>query len=133
MAKTAGAKTKVYSKYGREIYVCAKSGGFDPDGNLSLRRLLDNAKRDQVPAHVIERAIEKARGGGGEDYAVARFEGFGPGTASVSVVLILKNSALGARTVIMPSSLSISLISISAIINISSTASSSSPLNTNTA
>jgi transcriptional/translational regulatory protein YebC/TACO1 len=33
MAKTSDAKAKVYSKYGREIYVCAKSGGGDPDGN----------------------------------------------------------------------------------------------------
>ena len=30
MAKTAAAKTKVYSRYGREIYMCAKSGGTDP-------------------------------------------------------------------------------------------------------
>jgi len=37
MAKTAGAKTKVYSKYGKEIYICAKNGGLDHDGNLSLR------------------------------------------------------------------------------------------------
>ena len=32
MAKTAGQKTKVYSKYGKEIYVLAKNGGVDPDG-----------------------------------------------------------------------------------------------------
>ncbi|BBI63411.1 hypothetical protein HSBAA_47170 [Vreelandella sulfidaeris] len=38
MAKTADAKTKVYSKYGREIYVCAKAGGTDPNGNLSATR-----------------------------------------------------------------------------------------------
>ena len=59
MAKTAAAKTKVYSKYGREIYVCAKSGGVDPNANLSLRSLLDRAKKDQVPGHVIDRALEK--------------------------------------------------------------------------
>mgnify|MGYP003677352096 CR=1 FL=1 len=76
MAKTAAAKTKVYSKYGREIYVCAKSGGPDPDANLSLRGLIDRAKKDQVPAHVIEKAIEKARGGAGEDFSPARYEGF---------------------------------------------------------
>ena len=39
MAKTSDAKAKVYSKYGREIYVCAKSGGIDPAGNLALRGL----------------------------------------------------------------------------------------------
>ncbi|MDC0601990.1 YebC/PmpR family DNA-binding transcriptional regulator, partial [Aliiglaciecola sp.] len=49
MAKTAGAKTKVYSKYGKEIYVVAKNGGTDPHANLSLRRLIDKAKKDQVP------------------------------------------------------------------------------------
>ena len=32
MAKTAEAKTKVYSKYARELYVCAKSGGVEPAG-----------------------------------------------------------------------------------------------------
>lgn len=91
MAKTAGAKTKVYSKYGREIYVCAKNGGIDPDGNLSLRRLLDNAKKDQVPTHVIDRAIEKAKGGGGEDYASARYEGFGPGGCMIIVDCLTDN------------------------------------------
>ena len=59
MAKTADAKAKVYSKYGRELYVCAKAGGSDPDGNLALRGLIDRAKKNQVPAHVIEKAIDK--------------------------------------------------------------------------
>ena len=53
MAKTSDAKARVYSKYGREIYVVAKSGGTDPDGNLALRSLIDRAKKDQVPTHVI--------------------------------------------------------------------------------
>ena len=92
MAKTAGQKSKVYSKYGRELYVVAKSGGADPDSNLSLRRLIDNAKKDQVPAHVIEKALEKARGAGGEDYASARYEGFGPGGCMVIVDCLTDNS-----------------------------------------
>jgi len=91
MAKTADAKTKVYSKYGREIYVCAKTGGFDPDGNLSLRGLIDRAKKDQVPSHVIEKAIDKAKGGGGEDYSTARYEGFGPGSCMVIVDCLTDN------------------------------------------
>ncbi|ALM51482.1 YebC/PmpR family DNA-binding transcriptional regulator [Halomonas huangheensis] len=91
MAKTAAAKTKVYSKYGREIYVCAKAGGSDPNGNLSLRGLLDRAKKDQVPSHVIEKALEKAAGVGGEDYAAARYEGFGPGNAMVIVECLTDN------------------------------------------
>lgn len=91
MAKTADAKTKVYSKYAREIYVCAKSGGVDPSGNLSLRGLLERAKKDQVPAHVIDKAIDKAKGGGGEDFALARYEGFGPGNCMVIVDCLTDN------------------------------------------
>jgi len=91
MAKTANAKTKVYSKYGREIYVCAKSGGTDPTGNLALRGLIDRAKKDQVPAHVIEKAIDKAAGGGGEDYSLARYEGFGPGGCMVIIDCLTDN------------------------------------------
>jgi len=91
MAKTAAAKTKVYSKYGREIYVVAKSGGADPAGNLSLRSLLDRAKKDQVPSHVIEKALDKAQGAGGEDFEVARYEGFGPGGCMVIVDCLTDN------------------------------------------
>jgi len=91
MAKTAGAKTKVYSKYGREIYVVAKAGGVDPDGNLALRGLIERAKKDQVPTHVIEKAIDKAKGGGGEDFSPARYEGFGPGGCMVIVDCLSDN------------------------------------------
>ena len=91
MAKTAAAKTKVYSKYAREIYVTAKSGGVDPDGNLSLRSLLERAKKDQVPSHVIDKALEKAQGGAGEDFALARYEGFGPGNCMVIIDCLTDN------------------------------------------
>lgn len=92
MAKTSANKSKVYGKYGREIYVVAKAGGFDPNGNLALRSLIDRAKRDQVPAHVIEKALDKAKGGGGEDFAVARYEGFGPGSCMVIVECLTDNA-----------------------------------------
>ncbi|MCK0713650.1 YebC/PmpR family DNA-binding transcriptional regulator [Chromohalobacter sarecensis] len=91
MAKTADAKTKVYSKYGREIYVCAKAGGIDPEGNLALRGLIERAKKDQVPSHVIDKALDKAKGGGGEDYSLARYEGFGPGSCMVIVECLTDN------------------------------------------
>lgn len=92
MAKTAGAKTKVYSKYGKEIYLSAKNGGTDPNANLSLRRLMEKAKRDQVPSHVIERALEKASGAGGDDFALVRYEGFGPGGCMVIVDCLTDNN-----------------------------------------
>ena len=91
MAKTAAAKTRLYGKYGREIYVCAKSGGGDPAVNALLRALIERAKKDQVPGHVIDRAIEKAEGGGGEDFAPARYEGYGPGGCMVIVECLTDN------------------------------------------
>ncbi len=92
MAKTAGQKTKIYSKYGKQIYVMAKNSGTDPVNNSSLRALIEKAKRDQVPAHVIERAIEKAKGAGGEDYVSARYEGFGPGGCAVIIDCLTDNN-----------------------------------------
>lgn len=91
MAKTSANKSKLYGRYGREIYVVAKQGGVDPAGNLALRSIIERAKREQVPAHVIDKAIEKARGGGGEDYSLARYEGFGPGGCTVIVECLTDN------------------------------------------
>lgn len=45
MAKTAAKKTKLYSYYGKEIYLAAKAGGPEPDGNLSLRRLIEKQRK----------------------------------------------------------------------------------------
>jgi YebC/PmpR family DNA-binding regulatory protein len=89
--KTAGQKSKLYSKYGKQLYVAAKNGVPDPEANPALRSLIERAKREQVPSHVIEKAIEKASGSGGEDYASARYEGFGPGSCSVIVDCLTDN------------------------------------------
>ena len=90
--KTAGQKSKIYSKYGKQLYVVAKSGVPDPDSNPALRLLIDKAKKDQVPAHVIEKAIDKAKGVGGEDYSAARYEGFGPGGCLVIIDCLTDNN-----------------------------------------
>ena len=92
MAKTSDMKAKLYSRYAREIYVCAKNGGVDPDGNLALRSLIERAKKDQVPGHVIDKAIDKAKGGAGEDFVTARYEGFGPGGCMVIVECLTDNN-----------------------------------------
>jgi len=92
MAKTQGAKAKLYSRYGKELYVCAKNGGSDADSNLSLRRMIEKAKKEQVPAHVIENALKKATGGAGEDFVLAQYEGFGPGGCMVIVDCLTDNN-----------------------------------------
>lgn len=78
MAKTSNMKAKLYSRYGKEIYMLAKSGGTELDSNLSLKHLVDRAKKEQVPSHVIDKAIDKAKGGTGEDYQPTQYEGYGP-------------------------------------------------------
>jgi YebC/PmpR family DNA-binding regulatory protein len=92
MAKTAAMKTAVYSRYSREIYMAAKGGGTDLAANLTLRSLLDRAKKDQVPSHVIEKAIDKAGSGVGEDFQIARYEGFGPGGTMLLVDCLTDNA-----------------------------------------
>lgn len=91
MAKTAAAKSKVYSRYGREIYMAAKAGVPDPEMNPTLKRIIEKAKRDQVSADVIHRAIEKAKGGSDDNYTSARYEGFGPGTSQLVVECLTDN------------------------------------------
>lgn len=91
MAKTAAMKSKLYSRYGKELYIAAKSGAPDPDTNLELRRKIKEAKANQVPADVIKRAIEKAKGGVNENYDALRYEGFGPGQATIIIDCLTNN------------------------------------------
>lgn len=92
MAKTAAMKSKVYSRYGKEIYIAAKSGVPDPEMNLTLRSKIKEAKANQVPADVIKRAIDKAKGGSTESYDSLRYEGFGPGAATIIIDCLTDNS-----------------------------------------
>lgn len=91
MAKTAAAKSKTYNKHAKEIYMAAKSGVPDPDANLALRAKIARAKKEQVPADVIKRAIDKAKGGTGESYDEVRYEGFSQGSSIVIVECLTDN------------------------------------------
>ncbi len=92
MAKTAAAKSKLYSRYGKELYMAAKAGVPDPEMNQGLKRKIQEAKANQVPADVIKRAIEKAKGGAGENYDSVRYEGFGPGDATIIIDCLTDNT-----------------------------------------
>lgn len=92
MAKTAAIKSKLYAKYGKEIFMAAKSGVPDPNTNLSLRKVIEKAKKENVPADVIKRAIDKAKGGSDENYTPIRYEGFGPGNVLIIVDCLTDNT-----------------------------------------
>ncbi len=92
MAKTAAMKSKLYSRFGKELYIAAKSGVPDPDMNLTLKRKIAEAKSNQVPADVIKRAIDKAKGGTDENYDEARYEGFGPGGSTLIIDCLTDNT-----------------------------------------
>ena len=92
MAKTGAAKSKLYARYGKEILVAAKSGIPDPEVNVNLKRVIDKAKREQVPADIIKRAIDKAKGGTDENYTSIRYEAFGPG-GSLFIIECLSDNA----------------------------------------
>lgn len=91
MAKTMLHKSKLYSRYGKEIYMLAKQGGANPDANLALKHLIDKAKKEQVPTDVIKRNLQKAEKGMGEDYVPVRYEGFGPSGIAIIVDTLTDN------------------------------------------
>lgn len=90
-AKTGAAKGKLYGMYAKEIYQTAKNGGVTPEGNPALKRLIDKAKKDQVPTDVINRAIEKVSSGADESYSSATYELFGPAGSTLIVDCLTDN------------------------------------------
>lgn len=83
-------RSKIYSKFGLEIYVAAK-GEPDPEINRKLADVIAKAKTYNVPRDIIERAIEKAKGGNEENYSEVRYEGYGPSGAAVIVDCLTDN------------------------------------------
>lgn len=89
--KTGAAKGKIYTTFAKEIYLAAKKGLPDPDSNVALKRVIDKAKKQQVPSDIINRALEKAKGVGGEDYHEVIYEGFGPGASTFIIKCLTDN------------------------------------------
>lgn len=83
--------SRIYAKFGREIYVAAKQGEPNPESNQVLRVVLERAKTYNVPKTIIDRAIEKAKGGAEENYTELRYEGFGPNGSMIIVDALTNN------------------------------------------
>ncbi len=75
-----------FSKVTREIQLAAREGGGDPDANFRLRLAIDRARAVNMPFANIQRAIDRATGGGdGGQLESVVYEGYGPGGVSVMV------------------------------------------------
>lgn len=83
--------SRIYAKFGVEIYVAAKQGEPDPEANQALKFVLERAKTYNVPKHIIDRAIDKAKGGSDETFSELRYEGFGPSGSMVIVDALTNN------------------------------------------
>ena len=87
-----GAKAKIFTKIGREITVCVKEGGGDPNNNAKLRDLIAKAKANNVPNDNIDRVIKKAAGSGDKtSYEANVYEGYGPCGVAVIVETLTDN------------------------------------------
>ncbi len=89
--KTGAIKAKTYSTFAKEIYLAAKKGVPEIESNVLLKRIVDKAKKAQVPSDIINRAIDKAKGVGGEDYHEVIYEGFGPGASTLIIKTLTDN------------------------------------------
>ncbi|KKO52453.1 YebC/PmpR family DNA-binding transcriptional regulator [Paenibacillus sp. DMB20] len=83
--------SRIYAKFGVEIYVAAKKGEPDPESNRALKVVLERAKTYNVPKAIIDRALDKAKGSAEETYTELRYEGFGPNGAMVIVDTLTNN------------------------------------------
>jgi YebC/PmpR family DNA-binding regulatory protein len=83
--------SRIYSKFAKEIYVVAKQGEPDPESNQALKFVLERAKTYNVPRNIIDRAIEKAKGGAEENFDNLRYEGFGPNGSMIIVDALTNN------------------------------------------
>ena len=82
----------LWSKLARNIIVSAKSGGGDPDANLSLRYAIDKAKDANMPKDSIEKAIKRGSGDTeGANYEEILYEGYGANGVAIMCEALTDN------------------------------------------
>lgn len=84
-------RSSLFSKLSREITVAARAGLPDPDMNARLRSAVISARKEGMPKDNIERSINKAAGGDGDNYEEIRYEGFGPAGVALIVETLTDN------------------------------------------
>lgn len=91
IAQTNAAKSALYNRASKEIYLAAKSGVPDPNDNLALRSAIEKWKAQHVTRDVIDRAIDKAKNKDAAAFVAGRYEGFGPGGVAIMVDTLTDN------------------------------------------
>ncbi|MDD2709020.1 MAG: YebC/PmpR family DNA-binding transcriptional regulator [Verrucomicrobiae bacterium] len=90
--KIDAARSRAFSRCGKEIAVAARVGGGDPNFNPRLRSAIEMAKAENMPNDNIERAIKRGTGEiGGVVYEEALYEGYAPGGVAVIVEALTDN------------------------------------------
>jgi YebC/PmpR family DNA-binding regulatory protein len=90
-AATDAKRGQLFTKLVREILVAAR-GNPDPEANASLRIAIQRAKDNNVPNANIDRALQRAAGGGDADnLEEITYEGYGPGGAAILVEVVTDN------------------------------------------
>lgn len=91
-AATDAKRSKVFTRYLKEIQIAAKQGGSSPEGNPRLRTAIQTAKSLSIPADNIERAIKRGSGEmEGVQYEEITYEGYGPGGVAIMVKTLTDN------------------------------------------
>src|SRR3954463_8280993 len=87
-------KGQLVGKLVKEIMVAAKMGGADPAGNPRLAAAVDKARKASVSRDVIERAIKKGAGIGGEKLVMEHivFEGYAPHKVPLVLEVLTDNN-----------------------------------------
>ncbi len=91
IAQTNAAKSALYNRASKEIYLAAKSGVPDPNENLALRSAIEKWRAQHVTRDVIDRAIDKAKSKDAAAFVAGRYEGFGPGGVAIMVDTLTDN------------------------------------------
>lgn len=90
--KADAARSKIFTKIGREIAVAVKLGGPDVNSNSALRAVVAKAKQNNMPNDNIDRSIKKASGElGSVNYESIVYEGYGVGGSAVIVDCLTDN------------------------------------------
>ena len=99
-------RSKIFSKFSREITVAAKLGDKDPDMNSRLRSAIQSARSANMPKESIERAIDRSEASTDSNFESIRYEGFGPNKIAVIVETLTDNknrTASNIRTIFQKS------------------------------